>query len=493
MRNNPSNKLAFLSARLQDAYYIQSFSARPLFLNASAISGFTMRSTLGYSYRHFLMNYNQDYSEGCYLSQDFDRLWGIIKKKLSADQNYLEKVNRQYWQTLKQYNYYYNLINRGKLAAWPEDRLLEAFRALTQAQIDVMGISHIIEVISLKIEEDFRSQLSKELVGHDQANFNYLFQTLIAPTQASFVAQEEKAWRRLLTKKVNRLTRKKLLTKHLKRYFWLQNSYAGPQPLTIVDLEQRYQRSRKEKSVPDLEAKVTKQKNKLLAEYNFSLALKKTIEIIDYTATWQDKRKAVIFKNIGYLGLVCAELTRRLRLKPEVIYYLGCQEALALKSLSDLKKLVPELTKRLPGVLFYQDQTKEIFISGTDYKKLNPKKILLKSFGPKQKGRDLKGTVANNGPAVVGPVKILRGLSDINKVKPGDILVASMTRPEFMSAIRLAAAIVTDEGGITCHAAIIARELNIPAIIGTKIATKLLQDGCLVEVKANHGLVRILK
>lgn len=55
-----------------------------------------------------------------------------------------------------------------------------------------------------------------------------------------------------------------------------------------------------------------------------------------------------------------------------------------------------------------------------------------------------------------------------------------------------AAALVTDEGGITCHAAIVSRELNKPCVIGTKIATKVLQDGMMVEVKASHGLVRIL-
>gem|GEM_PF-2419410 len=88
---------------------------------------------------------------------------------------------------------------------------------------------------------------------------------------------------------------------------------------------------------------------------------------------------------------------------------------------------------------------------------------------------------------------ICKNIKSISKVREGDVIVASMTRPEFMPALKKAAAIITDEGGITCHAAIISRELGIPAIIGTKIATKLLKDGMLVQVKANHGLVRILK
>ena len=66
-----------------------------------------------------------------------------------------------------------------------------------------------------------------------------------------------------------------------------------------------------------------------------------------------------------------------------------------------------------------------------------------------------------------------------------------MTRPEFAPAMKNAVAVITDEGGITCHAAIVSRELKVPCVIGTKIATKILHDGDEVEVKADHGLVRI--
>jgi len=68
-----------------------------------------------------------------------------------------------------------------------------------------------------------------------------------------------------------------------------------------------------------------------------------------------------------------------------------------------------------------------------------------------------------------------------------------MTTPELIGGMRKASAFVTDEGGIISHAAIIAREMKKPCIIGTKIATKVLKDGDLVEVDADRGVVRILK
>jgi pyruvate, water dikinase len=73
------------------------------------------------------------------------------------------------------------------------------------------------------------------------------------------------------------------------------------------------------------------------------------------------------------------------------------------------------------------------------------------------------------------------------------VLVAGMTRPEYVSLMKNSSAIITDEGGITCHAAIVARELKKPCVIATKVATKVLKDGDLVEVDADKGIVKVIR
>lgn len=103
----------------------------------------------------------------------------------------------------------------------------------------------------------------------------------------------------------------------------------------------------------------------------------------------------------------------------------------------------------------------------------------------------LKGISASLGQ-VTGTVRVLLFAEDSDLLKMGEILVTRRTSVDFMVAIKKAAAIVTDLGGITCHAAIIARELDIPCIVGTKIATKVLKTGDWVEVDANSGIVRVL-
>ncbi len=105
---------------------------------------------------------------------------------------------------------------------------------------------------------------------------------------------------------------------------------------------------------------------------------------------------------------------------------------------------------------------------------------------------ELKGQIAMKGK-VSGVVRVLHSKADISKIKEGEILVTMMTTPDYLPAMQKAAAFITDEGGITCHAAIVAREIGKPCIIGTKVGTKVLRDGDMVEVDANNGIVKIIK
>ncbi|MFH1229714.1 MAG: phosphoenolpyruvate synthase [Candidatus Aenigmatarchaeota archaeon] len=100
----------------------------------------------------------------------------------------------------------------------------------------------------------------------------------------------------------------------------------------------------------------------------------------------------------------------------------------------------------------------------------------------------LEGHGASPGVAS-GVVKIVHDTSELNKIQKGDIMVTKMTNPDFVVAMERSAAIVTDEGGITCHAAIVSRELGIPCIVGSKTATQVLKEGMIITVDATHGKV----
>ncbi len=106
--------------------------------------------------------------------------------------------------------------------------------------------------------------------------------------------------------------------------------------------------------------------------------------------------------------------------------------------------------------------------------------------------KEVHGSVAYKGN-VRGIAKLILSKADYSKIKEGDILITFMTHPDMMSILSKISGIITDEGGILCHAAIVSREMKKPCIIATKIATKIFKDGDVIEVDANNGIAKIIK
>lgn len=146
-----------------------------------------------------------------------------------------------------------------------------------------------------------------------------------------------------------------------------------------------------------------------------------------------------------------------------------------------------ELEKRYKGYFFTNNQ---LFTNSTKPKIAKKMKITFKDEVIKH-SKQLEGYIAYKG-LVRGFVKKVMGHRQINQIKEGEILISPMTVPDFLPAMIKAAAIVTDEGGILSHAAIIAREFKKPTIVGTKLATKRFKDGDFVEVNANEGVVKLI-
>ena len=151
-------------------------------------------------------------------------------------------------------------------------------------------------------------------------------------------------------------------------------------------------------------------------------------------------------------------------------------------------KELKEIKKRQKG---------ECMINGKELPIENLEKELLKRNLkiPKEKVsnvKELKGQIACKGK-VKGKVRLILYKEQIKDIKDREILVTEMTTPDYVPAMKKAAAIITNEGGVTCHAAIASRELRKPCIIGTKIATKIFKNGMLVEVDADKGIIKILE
>jgi phosphohistidine swiveling domain-containing protein len=289
----------------------------------------------------------------------------------------------------------------------------------------------------------------------------------------------------------------KLLVRHLKQFRWIgARLYFWHNYWTEDMIKKRLDNFLKQNKNPKKELKHLEQvklerklsMEKLLKKLNIgkSSSLYKLIKLAQeyaYLRTW---RTDIIYGSGYRVREIFYEVARRAGIDEKDIYYLTYQEVIKTAKNYKLSISKKEIVKRKEFFIDVMIDNKYLVLSGKQWGEKIRKVIT------KQKVRRLRTIRGNSAFAgkVRGKVKIVLTSDDISKVKQGDILVAIMTFPHFVPAMEVAKAFVTDEGGILCHAAIIAREMSKPCIIGTKIATKVLKDGDLVEVDANKGIIK---
>ncbi|MDO8581663.1 MAG: PEP-utilizing enzyme [bacterium] len=283
------------------------------------------------------------------------------------------------------------------------------------------------------------------------------------------------------------------LKRHCTQYCWLPFDYDGPawDLVYFLDRARGLLRTRRNQGkmllTLDRERAAIKkqqweyeQKLDLRHDKKFSYLFALAREIMYL----KDYRKDALFQSYYHMDTLVREIGRRLALSSIQVKHILPQE---MRDVLVRRRYDPNiLNERIQhSVLLYRKNGIRIF-TGKD-----AKYIMQTRTEQKRASRvtSLAGDCAYAG-RVQGVVRIVCSTHDIQKMRKGDILVSSATNPNLMPALQRAGAIVTDKGGLTCHAAIIARELKIPCIIGTKIATKVFHDGDRVEVDAEHGIIK---
>lgn len=199
-------------------------------------------------------------------------------------------------------------------------------------------------------------------------------------------------------------------------------------------------------------------------------------------------RRLAELKNFYYVDAIIVELSRKLNIPENVIRFMKPEELIGIQTLdkATLKKIAAR-TKKM--VYYYNGKEESIITDDATIRVIN--KAL--TNGHANSGI-VQGSIACSG-YTNGTVHIINKSTDVEKMEQifelGDILVSYEPNPDFINLIRKSGAIVTDQGGITCHVASIARELNIPCIVGTGSATSSLKEGDFVLVDANNGIVLV--
>jgi phosphoenolpyruvate synthase/pyruvate phosphate dikinase len=204
------------------------------------------------------------------------------------------------------------------------------------------------------------------------------------------------------------------------------------------------------------------------------------------TTKWH--RRDCQIRALQNLEPLLAEIGRRFNLSLMMVRNLAWEEVRAAL-LDHRLPAREELEARSHAFAFYVEKGRYLLVTGQERERLEK---MVQPAGDYSHLTELKGQVACLGKAK-GRVKVILRAADMGKMNQGDILVSIATDPDVVPAMKKAAAIVTEQGGVTSHAAIVSREFGIPCVIGTKIATKALRDDDLVDVDATTGVIKILE
>ncbi|MBI2136109.1 hypothetical protein HYU06_03490 [Candidatus Woesearchaeota archaeon] len=425
-------------------------------------------------------------------------------KRYKKDKDYLDWLDKKSNEEKKPF-FKYMAEQLNKMSKLNDEQLLTHYKKFANMFYFAFGASHLVEGISLTTDVVFKDLLLKALQKIGKVDkFTEYFTELTQPTRKMFFPEFNKSMLKMVEyykkhqKENNRkepsLEDKKLkalVDAHIKRFFWIKSQWDKAREYTADDVISEIKEAvdKNEQITITTDSQLKKNillKKKLFKELNLSHELIDLVEITDFVTFWQDQRKIVILSGVYAFQQFVDEIAKRFKVDSRDLKYLLADEVNpddvgSIKN-TNLKE------RRKASIFIHCEDQLEVF-TGDRYKEI---KSMLVRQHKEDDVKELNGMCASLGN-VTGKVKVCINAAEIFKVEKGDILVTSMTRPEFVPAMKRAAAIITDEGGITSHAAVISRELKIPCVIGTKIATKVLKDGDLVIVNANHGIVKILK
>lgn len=481
-------------------WYHQRFDGSPYFMHFIAeaeIITHKKRKLGGHFNVHYCF-YDHGKADWYILMDDIKEVYtSVLKanKKHKDISSYFIKL----WQ--KDQDLFYKFckkVGNTNLKKLNNEQLIKLHDQFLEITINKNSGSSLIDGFSLGTDE-LIAEKTKKIYDcssiKNKIRFAEVFSTLTAPIHLSFINEAEvELLEAALKIKKNKKDKIKLLKKHQNDFFWIRNNYVDSYVLDARHFEKEINKilslklniSDELKRIMQTPKKNKQKKQDLIKDLKIDSQLKLLLKISEDFTYWQDERKRSTFWTTHYFSLILDEICKRTNLPLYLIKYMTPREVSKIFSNRPFKS---DLLKRKKNSVTFWNTEGHEFLVGNDADIIK-KKILGSS--DLSDVDDFRGLTACTGKAT-GKVKIIKSVKEINKVNKGDILVAVMTRPDYLPAMKICAAIVTDEGGVTCHAAIVARELGIPCIIATKIATQVLKNGMTVDVNANHSWVKIVK
>lgn len=287
-----------------------------------------------------------------------------------------------------------------------------------------------------------------------------------------------------------------MLDEHVENFGWLGYGVVGPSwsKEYFIDIlgsliRQKSDPEKLLKAMDDNRENVMSRQQHFIEELSIDTVHQRVFKFARDLVFTKGTRKDSMFHSYSVIENLFREIGRRNYLSLRQVRYMYPHEFKKLLIDEDFQTSV--LNDRFQTSIYYSSGKYEddLILTGQESEDFLSKVNIIKENIDNVK--ILYGDCASPGK-VRGEVRVVNVVKDISKMNQGDVLVSISTNPDLVPAIKKASAIITDVGGITCHAAIISRELGIPCVVGTKIATKVLTDTDIVDVNATHGKIDII-
>ena len=491
-----------LSKKFQDIakkkWYVQGFNSCLNYIFHGPVSSMVdCHNVLGYGYTEKLFIFKKDYLEYCYLEQDLIDVGNNFLKRYEKNNNYFRDLLKKDAVFVSDTQKVMRKIDKTDIKNLNKKDLLKLYKKFWGTYHRLLSVSHLVEAIPFVVEPLLRKRLEKiiNLDRHDR-EFRKLFTDLLQAERPSFMNEEHLDLMRIIKMMKEHKDILGLVSFHRKKYFYNQLNYFDGDGLKDSDYLKEIKNMIKDKIDVDRQVKEENQryKNNIRKRKKLIHKLKldkKTISLIDLSIKvlhWQDDRKKNMLSCVYYMNLLLKKISNRFNIPLDILKRYSPDE-INYEMLSNFN--MEEGKERVKHYVIYMRRKGNKLVSEF-YIKDYFKKFMECYHKTLSSQSDIHGTCASNGK-VSGVVRVCQTKEDLVNFKKGEILVVTMTRPEFVPAMKKALAIITDEGGITSHASIVSRELGVPCVIGTKIATKVLKNGDIVDVNASHGIVRKIK
>ncbi|MCL5093600.1 MAG: PEP-utilizing enzyme [Patescibacteria group bacterium] len=407
----------------------------------------------------------------------------IILEENQRDQYY--KVWNQNVEILNKIQRQIENLNLNKLT---NKKLEETFKNWGQAYLGFWAVGMTAELVNYGLEEKVKNLLRPYFT--DERDLNEAFATLATPTEISFYKEEEADLMSIALLSGNQ--KEKALEAHANQFFWIYNNYFEAKILDKKYFADQIKHIKpndtKEflKEVNNYKTKVKQGIAKYISELKLNKKQIKLIELLDQAIIFQDVRKKYNLIATHYLEQFLKELSKRYDISVRDLKWLLPEEIEKVANGEDLRDLI-EKRKHITTALCSLGKL-EISIQ-------NKASKINQEFNKAEfeKSVNLQGTVActSTNRYFRGIAKVVLSPREGEKLQKDEILVTTMTTPDYVAIIKRSGAIITDIGGVTCHAAVVAREFGIPCIVGTGNATKSIKDGDILELHNLRGTVKI--